>query len=344
MKKKFFYVFWNFLKFFIIISIIFVIFFLIFQVLDDLTDFFKYKKPIIFKNYIYTLPLLFVQISPIITILSLMLIISEMIKNNELKVLFISGIKPLYIFSIFLICGFFSSIFTFSVKNFLSPKLIKKVSYQKLQNSIAFSSSNYFFYSDKLYGNKFINVEFSEYLESGEIVTIKAERAENYKDTNWIFINGYFWRFDDNKNLILREKFSIKNVNIPLTAEILSISNIDVEKFSLFQLKKIIKKMVDLKLKPISLITYFNEKISYPLLNFFITFLLYTFLTKSSKISNLYVFSFSFLFFLFIYSIYIFFFSLSKNAKLNPFIGTWIVHFCVLIYFFIINLKKKVLK
>lgn len=343
MKKKFFYIFGNFLKFFVLISILFIIFFLIFQVLDDLVDFFRYKRPIIFKNYIYTCPLLFVQISPIITILSLMLILSEMIKNNEVKVLFISGIKPLYIFSIFLICGFFSSIFTFSIKNFVSPPLIKKISHKTLQNSISFSSPNYFFYSEKLYDNKFINVEFSEYLTNGEIITIKAKEAENYKDTSWIFINGYLWRFDKNKNLLLREKFNIKNVNIPLTAEILSISNIDVETFSVFQLKKIIKKMTHLKLKPISLITYFNEKISYPLLNFFIVFVIYNFLIKGSKISNLYVFSFSFLFSLFIYSVYIFFFSLSKNAKFHPTIGTWIVHYGILIYFFITNrLKRKV--
>jgi lipopolysaccharide export LptBFGC system permease protein LptF len=163
MKKKFFYIFFNFLKFFILISVLFIIFFLITQIIDGLADYIKYHKTFIFKNYLYNCPLLFVQVSPVITILSSMLILSEMIKNNELKIMLISGIKPLYIFSIFLICGIFSSVLSFSVKNFISPLLIKKINLEVPKTSISFSSSNYFFYSEKITGNLFINIEFTEY-------------------------------------------------------------------------------------------------------------------------------------------------------------------------------------
>lgn len=338
MKKKFFYIFFNFLKFFILISVLFIIFFLITQIIDGLADYIKYHKTFIFKNYLYNCPLLFVQVSPIITILSSMLILSEMIKNNELKVMLISGIKPLYIFSIFLICGIFSSVLSFSVKNFISPHLIKKINLQISKTSISFSSSNYFFYSEKITGNLFINIEFTEYTQNGEIITIKAEKAENYKENNWIFEKGFLWKFDKEKNLIKEEKFKIKNLKIPLTSEILLISNIDVEKFSFFQLFKIIKKMESLKLKPVSLITYLNEKISYPLLNFFIVFVIYPVFKKGEKISTLYVFSFSFLFSLFAYGIYIFFFSLSKNGKFPSILGCWILHIGIVIYFL---LKEK---
>ena len=341
MKKKFFYILLNFFRFFILISILFVLFFLIAQIIDGLADYIKHHKIFIFKNYLYNCPLLFVQVSPVITMLSTMLIVSEMIKNNELKIMLISGIKPLYIFSIFLICGIFSSIVSFSVKNFLSPHLIKKINFPMPKISISFSSSNYFFYSEKIIGNIFLNVEFTEYLSEGGIITIKAKRAENYRENDWIFKEGCLWKFDREKNLIKEEKFLIKNLNIPLTSEILLISNIDVEKFSFFQLYKIIKKMGNLKLKPVSLITYLNEKISYPLLNFFMIFVIYPIFKKREKISILYVFSFSFLFSLFAYSIYIFFFSLSKNGKFPPILGSWIIHIGIMIYFFI-NQKEKI--
>lgn len=333
MKKKFIYIFLNFLKLFILISFLSVLLFLIIQILDDMADFLRHQKEFVFKNYLYTLPLLFVQISPIITILSLMLILSEMVKNNELRVFFYSGIKMIYIFSIFLFCGFFSSIVSFSFKNFVSPYFISKIKNQKINFTISFSSPDYFFYSERKEGNEFLNVEFSEYFKNGEILTLKAEKGINYEGSEWVFKNGYLWLFDSKKNLIKKEKFQIKNIKIPLSSEILSISSIDIESFSCFQLYNIIRKLKDLKLYPVSLIAYFNEKISYPFLNFFIIFVTFPFLKKTTKISNIYVFSFSFLFSIFIYSTYILFFSLSKNAKISPFIGTWIIPIGILIYF-----------
>jgi lipopolysaccharide export LptBFGC system permease protein LptF len=262
-----------------------------------------------------------------------------MIKNNELKILLISGIKPLYIFSIFLTCGFFSSILSFSIKNFISPNLIKKINFQMPKTSISFSSPNYFFYSEKIAGNFFVNVEFTEYLPTGEIITVKAKKAENCRENYWIFEEGSIWAFDKEKNLINGEKFNIKNLRIPLTSEILLISSIDAEKFSFFQLFKIIKKMGNLKLKSVSLITCLNEKISYPLLNLFIIFVIYPIFKKREKISTLYVFSFSFLFSLFTYGIYIFFSSLSKNGKFSPIFGTWILHIGIIIYFLLTERK-----
>lgn len=334
MRKKFLYIFLNFLKFFFIISVLFVALFLVIQILDDLANFIKGEKAFVFKNYLYTCPLLFVQISPIITILSIMLILSEMIKNYELKVLFISGVKTINVFYIFLFCGFFSAIITLSFKNFVSPPLLKKVNGQISKVPISFTSSNYFFYAEKIEGRKFINVEFTEYFEKDGFRTFKTEIAENYSDNLWIFKNGFLWQFDEEKNLINKEKFEVKEINIPLTYEILSVLNVDIETLSFFQLFKIIKNMENLKLKPVTLITCLYDKIAYPFLNFFIVFVVYTFLKKREKISNLYVFSFSFLFSFFIYFLYILTFSLSKNAKLPPILGTWIIQFILSIYFF----------
>ncbi|HOK56886.1 MAG TPA: LptF/LptG family permease [bacterium] len=326
------YIFLNFLKFFFIISLLFVILFLIIQILDDLTDFLVHRKTFILKNYLYTCPLLFVQISPIITTLSTMLILSEMLKNNEIKILFLSGINPRKVFSIFLFCGFFASVFTFVLKNYVSPPLMRKLSNRIIQSSIAFSSPKYFFYSEKLEDSYFINVEFSEYFEDGRFITIKAKKAKNFSDLNWIFENGNLWEFDSEKNLIKKEKFSKKIVSILLTSEILSISSIDIETLSFFQLSSILNKMRKLGINPVSLTTYTYEKVSYPFLNFFLIFIIFSFLKKSQKISNLYVFSFSFLFSFFSYFLYVFFFSLSKNAKIHPLLGSLGVPFVILAF------------
>ncbi|MCM8807915.1 MAG: LptF/LptG family permease, partial [Candidatus Omnitrophica bacterium] len=227
-----------------------------------------------------------------------------------------------------------SSILTFSVKNFVSPVLLKKIN-RILEVSVVFTSSNYFFHSEKVEGKKFINVEFTEYFEEGNFRTYKAEIAENYKNNNWIFKNGFLWEFDRMKNLVKKGKFDFINIEIPLTAEILTISNIDVETYSFFQLFKIIRDMKKIKLNPVSLKCYLHEKISYPLLNLFMVFVIYGFLKRSSKISNLYVFSFSFLFSFFIYFFYIFMFSLSKNARIPPFLGCWLIQIFLIIHFLV---------
>ncbi|MCM8767009.1 MAG: LptF/LptG family permease [Candidatus Omnitrophica bacterium] len=344
MRKKFIYIFFNFLKIFLIVSFIFVILFLLIQIIEDLPDFLLHRKSFVLRNYIYTSPLLFVQISPIITILSSMLVLSEMLKNNEIKVFFLSGNNPFKIFSIFLLCGLFSSIFAFTLKNFVSPPLIKKIKNTIKQEQIAFSSPKYFFYSDRLENKYFINVEFSEYFENGEFIIIKAKRAKNYESFYWIFESGTLWRFDSEKNLVEKEKFNTKNILIFLTYEILSISTIDIETFSYFQLSQILNKMKKLGIKPVSLITYTYEKIFYPLLNFFLIFIIFPFLKKSYKISNLYVFSFSFLFSFSCYFLYIFFFSLSKNGKIHPFFGNGGVIFVILIYIILQNIGLKKIK
>lgn len=344
MKKKFLYIFLNFLKFFLIISFFFLILFLLIQILEDLADFLSHKKTFILKNYLYILPLLFVQISPIITTLSTMLILSEMLKNNEIKVLFLSGINTKNVFLIFLFCGFFASLFTFTLKNFVSPPLIKKINNRIYQKSIAFSSPVYSFCSEKFEDSYFVNIEISEYFEDGKFKTIKAERAKNYEGSNWIFENGNLWEFDSNRNLIREEKFNRKIVSISLTSEILSISNVDIETLSCFQLYSIIDKMKKLKINPVSLITYAYEKVSYPFLNFFLIFIIFPFLKKSHKISNLYVFSFSFLFSFFSYFLYVFFFSLSKNGKIHPILSSFGVPLVIITYIIFQNYSLNKIK
>lgn len=342
MKKKFLYIFLNFIKIFIVSSIFFLVLFLVIQILDDLADLLKYKKTFVFKNYIYSLPFLFVQISPIITILSSMLILSEMLKNNEIKTLSISGVKPSKIFFIFLFCGFVVSCISFSIKNFISPVLLKKISNRITETSIVFSSPEYFFYCEKNIEGKFINVEFSEYSEDKKLRTIKAKIGENINGNEWIFKNGTIWEFDKEGYPVKKENFTFKKIYIPLTSQILSVSILDIETLSFFELLKIIGELENLKINPVSLKTYLNEKLSYPLLNFFIIFIIFPFLEYPHKISNLYVFSFSFLVSLFLYFLYALFFSLAQNGKIFYPLGAWIIPIFTLFYF--LSVKFKIFK
>lgn len=340
MSRKSLYIIGHYFKYFLIFSIAFLILFLTINILDSIIDYLKFKIEFEIRKHIYTLPLLFVQISPIATILSSMFILSEMLKTNELKVFYFSGITPYRIFIFFLLCGFFSSLISFFFKNFVSPPLIKKLPQKEyFQNSITFSSPDYFFFAEKVDKSHlnaiFYNLEFSQYFPDKNILTIKAKKAVLIDNNLWCY-DGIFWKFNSKKELIDKEEFKIKRVETLLIPDILLyIGFFDVEKFSFWELLKITKEMKKLKIYPVTLITHIHEKFSYPLLNLFIVFLILPFLLTKEKISNIFIFSFCFLLSLSLYTIYAFFFSLSKNGKINPIFGVWFVPFLISLFTFL---------
>ena len=80
------YILFNFFKLFLISSLCLLSLFFIIQILEDLPDIISGSQKFLLSNYILTLPSSFVLISPLITLLSGMFFVSEMVKANEIKI------------------------------------------------------------------------------------------------------------------------------------------------------------------------------------------------------------------------------------------------------------------
>jgi len=329
------YILANFLKLFFISSICLLLLFFIIQILDDLPDIISGEKVFLFSSYLYSLPSSFVQISPLITLLSGMFLASEMMKSNEIKIFEISGINTLKVFSIFLFAAFLISIFTFYIKNFVVPQITKTESTQK---PISFSSSSLLFKSDLFEGNgKFKNVEISIISKEGDIHSLKAKEGIYLGEKIWKFYNGTTYLIDKNGALKKSESFNSKTLEFPLSSEMLIIAGKNPDSLKLKESKRVIKELKELGFYPFLLQTSYIEKISYPLLNFFILLIVFPFFLVKQKITRFFVLSSTIVLGFLSYGIYSFFIALAKEGKILPFLGGWGFHLLIFLLFIIVS-------
>ena len=327
------YILGNFLRLFLIVSICFILLFFIIQIIEDLPDIIKLKKEFDIMFYIFQIPAIFVQTSPVITFICGMLLLVEMMKYNEIKVLEISGITPLKIFNILIVSGVVISLLALYVENTLSVKYARKLKSSESQKMIFFSSPHYFFYAEKFVKpSYFKNVEIS-ILQERKIFSIKGEEGKYEGEDIWELKNGNFWIFDKEGELKATGKFKIKRIEFPLTPEILLTGTVNPETLTLREIKKIIKRLKKMKFSPSLMLSYYYERIAYPFLNLFILFLIFPFFIIKVKLTRFFVLSASFFLSFLCYGIYSFSVALTRDGKLPPFLGIWAVHILIFIFY-----------
>lgn len=331
------YILINFFKLFLISSISLLLLFFIIQLLDDLPDIISKQQEFLLSTYLLSLPASFVQISPLITLLSGMFLVLEMVKTNEIKVLEISGINVLKIFSILLFASLIVSGFTFYIENRVVPFTSKSNIYG---SPISFSSASLLFNSEKVLKNKkFINVELSIISEKGEITSIRAKEAIYSGNNLWNFKKGTVFKLQQNGVLKRTENFELKTMKLPITEEILLLRGKNPDFMGISELKKLITEFKKIDVSPFFYKTYYYEKISYPLLNFFILFVVFPFFLVKQKITRFFVLSSTIVLGFFSYGIYSFFIALARAGKIPPFIGGWGFHIIISIFLILTILR-----
>lgn len=339
MRIKVKYILCNFLKLFVVVSVCFIFLFFIIQIIEDLPDIIKLKKEFDITFYFFQIPTIFVQISPVITFICGMLILVEMMKYNEIKVLEISGITPLKIFNILIGTGFLISFFVLYVGNTLSVKYSKKIEHSKTNGMIFFSSSLYFFYAEKFIKPYYFKKIEVSLLKGKRIFSIKGEEGKYEEENIWEFKNGTFWIFGEDGELKATGKFKKKRIEFPITPEILLATTVNPETLTLKEIKKMIEKIKKIKFNPSLMLSYYYEKIAYPFLNLFILFLMFPFFIIKIKLTRFFVLSASFFLSFLCYGIYSLSVALTRDGKLPPFIGMWLVHILIFIFYLIFFIK-----
>jgi len=339
------YIFLEFLKIFIISSIGFLFLFFIIQILEILPQILKSNQNINLKTYFFQSPKIFVQVSPIITFFTILFLLSEMLKYNEIKVLEITGISPFKVYRIFLTIGFIITGIVFLINNNIVPVCLNKIYSFKIINKINFSSPDIFIYSDKfIFPNSFENFQSSVSLSDKKLMVIKGKNA-NYSDGKWKIYNGKYWILSS-KGFIEKEKlFSYISIKIPIEPDTIWKSTQPPDFMSLSDLKKLINKLKQLNLSPTNFKVGLQEKVAYPFLNFFIILASIPFFLLKEKFSRFFVISFSSFFSFFCYILYSTGISMANHRKVPILIGVWMVHifilFITVVFFFKLQTTKK---
>lgn len=320
------YVIFNFLKLFLLISISFLLLFFFVEIIDNIYFIIRHGGRFSILKAIYKLPSIFVEISPILTFLSSMFILGEMVKYGEIRVLEFSGIKPFGILRTLFICGFIVSAFVFYIKNFPAPLLLKKLENEKEIKTLSFSTERYFLYCERFIPpSRFINIQLSEILENGDIITLNSSSAV-YTDNIWIFKKGRIWHFDSKGHLKNSENFETKSLSVMIEPDIILETSRDINELSYSELRNIIIQLKKLNFTPFSIEGTYHERFAYPLLNTFLLLILVPFFFIKHRISKVFVLGFSVFLSFICYGIFSSGLTLAKTGKIPVFLGVWMVH------------------
>ena len=337
------YVVFNFLKIYLITSCGFLLLFLIIQVIDNLTNFLRYGQEFNLKFYILQMPRIFVQISPIITLLTMLFLLSEMLKYREIKVFEISGISPFKIYKILLLLCFFLSLLIFYINSQIVPLSLCRTEKVSLLKRVNFSSSELTLYSEKvILPNYFEDIYLSQKIKNEKVIIVKAKKGWCYGNILRLF-DGKYWIFD--RGVMIEEKsFSQYILRSLLPPETIIKSLKFAEQLTLLELKETISKLQKVGVSPISLKANFQERIAYPFLNFFIILVSIHFFILRGKLTRFFVISFTFLLSFTCYLIYSAGLALAKEGKLPVWMGVWLVHILIFLSLGIPFIRLKIIR
>ncbi len=337
----------SFLKVFFLVSISILMVFFFIEILENMKDAVKHGGGFSAVTAFYRLPSIFVEVSPVLTFLSGMFLLGEMIKYGEVRILEISGIKPVKILIVLFFCGFVVSALSFYVKNFTAPVFLKRLnSTSETQKIVNFSTPRYLLYSEKFTSpGTFEEIQVSEIRPDGGIITVNAEKARYLGENMWTFTNGKIWSFDRDGGLESSKEFENMTLGIMLEPELIMDTSKNIDEFSYTELRELMLKMEKLKILPVAIRGSFHERFAYPLLNLFLLFMLFPFFYVKHKISRVFVLGLAVFLSFICYGIYSSGLTLAKGGKIPVFFGVWMVHILILagvaVYFFKLSGKPK---
>jgi len=276
--------------------------------------------------YFLQLPSIFVQISPVITMMSALFLLTEMLKNHEVRVLEAGGIPSRFLALLFLGAGLLVGIFVFGVNDRLVPVCERRLKPVGPVANLHFTSPGLFLYSARFAPpDLFEDIRIAEGVAPGPIRVIQGREAR-YRDGRWRIADGRFWLFDRTGKLVREEVFGEMVVTLAIEPVFLLENTRPPEEMSAIELTFLLKRLRRFDIAPVALAAAIQDKIAYPFLNLFILLAGLPFFFWRNSLSRFFVMSFSVLSAFFFYGMYSICYALARNGKVPVFFGAWTVH------------------
>jgi len=330
---------------FAIASVGFLTLFVLIQMLTDIPDLLKHGGRFLLGGYLLQAPFMFVQISPIVTFMSSLLLISEMLKHNEVRILEIAGIPPLQVYQILMAGGALVGLLIFGVNNRLVPYCQKQLAPFGPARPVSFASPDIFLHADRFQPPDALEgVQIQRTLPDGRLIAVKADRAR-YAGGRWDISGGTSWTFGASGYLEREVTFVSLSMELPLTPELLAALSAPAERFTLAELKDLARRLRRLDIVPTPFLVGLQEKIAYPLLNLFIILAGLPFFLWRDKLNRFYIFGFSLVVAFVCYVLYTTGIAFARSGKTPIFFGVWMVHILIFllaaIFIFRLQVQRK---
>ncbi len=313
------------------VNLSFLALFLVVQIVSDLPEKLQAKSALNWENYLWQMPLIFVQLSPVLTFLASLFLLTEMMKRNEIRVLELSGIFPLRIYDMLLAGGLFSTLVVFLVNETVSPVAYRRIKPLTAMKSVQLCSPTLFLYCEHFFPPDYVeNIQVSQVLPEGDIFALTAKKAW-FRQDFWLLGDGHTWKFNPEGRLTEEAFFRSMRLNLPVTAQMLAFLGQSLEGCKIKELLTIRRQLVKIGLSAQVLNALIQERFAYPLLNLFFILASLPFFFWRQKLSRFFVISFSFLFSFCCYFLYSTGIALAKNGQLPVVFGVWMVHILVVV-------------
>lgn len=242
------------------------------ELLADLPDLIREHRRFEPAAYATALPRMFVRISPVVTFLAALLLLTEMLKHRETRVLEISGIPPRVLSTTLLAAGAVVSLLVFTCNELAVPPLEPRPA--AVLEDVQFAAPGLRLTAPRLdiaagvLERPFMTRE----LPDGGRVVSQGRRAE-FAGAGWRLVGGRERRFSEDGTLLSGTADAGGELDLPLSPAVLRDSlrtPAAMAQLSSRDLRRLLAALAPLGLFPLPARAALQEKYAYPLLNLFI--------------------------------------------------------------------------
>lgn len=330
----------EFLRFFLLNSVALIFLYFAVDFFENFDEFLKSRvsASIIVEYYFYKIPLIFIQISPLSSLLSVVLTIGLMARSNEMIAIKAAGINPSKIITPLLLTVFLISILNFLINESVVPytsekaETIRITKIEKKPLKGTYKSYSLWYLGEKsIYHIRFI--DFERNILKGITIFKFDDNFSLYEriDANealwngngWKFTNGVIIKFADGdiKSIFFKEK----NIPIPENPEDFKLTRKKPDELNFFEMREYLRRLEREGYEVRKLKVDLYSKTSIPFSSFIMTLIGITFSLRVRRKGGVAkAISLAVLLSVCYFTVFSFAVSLGKAGVLSPLVSSWL--------------------
>jgi len=278
MKRLDKYLIGEFVKLYLLAATALIVIGLVGAIVDNLGDYLRggYSPAAVTRIFLWMIPGIFVQFSPLAVLISVLVILGLMGKHREMLVLEGSGLFPLRFLFPFFIMGGLLIPFIFLVNETAVPASFSRVKPRSEISDPTLALPQFFFYADsfRTAENIFEKPNILIFYPDGNLEEIyRGERCRIEEDGRWLIESGLRVRFSTGGEVLEEASFVRRSFDFRLGREDLEPLLKPVQSLSLRRLTGYLERLNRAGMDPVAIRTAVLSHLSYPLLNIFVVFL-----------------------------------------------------------------------
>ncbi len=334
MKRLDKYLVGEFVKLYLLAIIALIVIGLVGAAVDNLTDYLHdgYSPVAVMRIFLWMVPGIFVQFSPLAVLISVLVILGLMGKHREMLVLEGSGLFPLRFLSPFFIMGAFLIPFVFLVNETAVPASFNQIKPRSEISNPTLALPQFFFYAEKMQPveNVFEKPNILIFYPDGSLKEIyRGERCRIEEDGQWLIESGLRVIFSTGGEVLDEVSFVRRLFDFRLGREDLEPLLKPAQSLSLRRLTGYLERLNRAGMSPAAIRTAVLSHFSYPLLNIFVVFLALP-LAFSRRFSRPVLITLGFLLAMLTYWLFSFGLALGNQGYLPPALAVFLPQIVIL--------------